>query len=233
MATVTPASAAGVVQFFNGMTLLGDVTVASGTASLVTPVSANYSYTADFVPNLGDETGAGTSAATIVGGSASNTVASSSAVTVTGFSPTRLGRGASNVGVTLTGTGFANGAICQRGSSQFPIGERCQPDHHDCQRQGRLGSAAGGRDRHRHRLGGLCYVHHLRDTDAGLHLLQHERLADDLQDVQRDRFGVRFVGVHQYDRQFITAQAEDRTGRRDDRTGGRGPSCRSNSSPAG
>ncbi|MFZ2056685.1 MAG: hypothetical protein WAV54_04690 [Acidimicrobiales bacterium] len=116
-ATVTPSSAAGVVQFFDGTTMLGSpVKVTAGTASkVITPAVGDHSYTADFVPNLGDETAANTATATIIGGSTSNTVpytitSSTPTVTVTKFSPTRLGQGASNIGVTLTGTKFVTGA---------------------------------------------------------------------------------------------------------------------------
>jgi hypothetical protein len=112
-ATVTPSNAAGAVQFFDGSTALGSpVSVASGTAATsVTPTNGTHSFTAEFVPTLGDETSAGSSTATMVGGSTSNTVPYTiSNVTVTGFSPSKLGQGASNVGVTVTGSGFVTGA---------------------------------------------------------------------------------------------------------------------------
>ena len=116
-ATVTPSNAAGDVQFFDGTTMVGSpVAVTSGTAdSITTPANGVHSFTADFVPTLGDETAPNTTSATIVGGSKSNTVpytigSSTPPVTVTKFSPTRLARGAANVGVTVTGTGFVAGA---------------------------------------------------------------------------------------------------------------------------
>ena len=116
-ATVTPSSAAGVVQFYDGTTMLGSpVNVTAGTATMViTPAVGVHSYTAGFVPNLGDETAANTATATIIGGSSSKTVpytitSSTPTVTVTKLSPTRLGQGASDIGVTVTGTEFVTGA---------------------------------------------------------------------------------------------------------------------------
>ena len=116
-ATVTPSSAAGEVQFFDGKSALSSpVTVTSGTASTAfTPGIGTHSYSAEFVPSLGDETAANTATATVIGGSTSNTVpytitSSTPTVTVTKFSPTPLGQGASGIGVTLTGTEFASGA---------------------------------------------------------------------------------------------------------------------------
>jgi hypothetical protein len=123
---VKPSSAAGVVQFFDGTTMLGSpVKVASGAASkIITPAVGNHSYTADFVPKLGDETAANTATAMIIGGSKSNTVpytitSSTPTVTVTKFSPTRLGQGASNIGVTLTGTEFVTGATVRVAGISF------------------------------------------------------------------------------------------------------------------
>jgi hypothetical protein len=116
-ATVKPSSAAGVVQFYDGTTRLGSpVSVAAGSATrLITPAIGSHSYTADFVPNRGDETAANTATATIIGGSKSNTVpytisSTTSPVKVTKFSPTRLGQGASNIGVTVAGIDFVKGA---------------------------------------------------------------------------------------------------------------------------
>lgn len=109
-ATVTPSTAAGVVQFFDGTILLGSpVTVVSGTASMVTSTAGGDNYTAYFIPNLGDETAADTSTATIISGSTSNTVPPPT-VTATKLSPSRLGQGASNIGVTISGTEFVTGA---------------------------------------------------------------------------------------------------------------------------
>ncbi len=125
-ATVTPSSAAGEVQFFDGTTLLDDSTT-PGTGSYTyayTPALGDHSFTADFVPKPGDETGAYTAAATTIVGSTSTalsyTVGSSSPkVTVTAFSPKRLGLGASNIGVTLTGTGFVTGATVRVAGISF------------------------------------------------------------------------------------------------------------------
>ena len=107
-ATVTPSSATGTVQFLDGTTMVGSpVTVASGTATYTyAPAAGDHSYTAEFIPTTGSGMAGSTSTAVL------DTVTASSAptVTVTKFSPTRLGQGASNVGVTLTGTGFAAGA---------------------------------------------------------------------------------------------------------------------------
>ena len=68
------AAHAGTVHFFDGTTALGTpVTVSGTTASFsYTPGVGSHSYTATFVPNLGDETGADTATATIVGGSTSS-----------------------------------------------------------------------------------------------------------------------------------------------------------------
>ncbi len=113
-ATVSPAKA-GTVQFLDGTADLGSpVTVSGGTASLATtPAAGSHSFSAVFVPTRGDETGANTATATIIGGSTSNVVPytiTSAGVTVTGISPSPLGQGASKVSVTVTGTGFATGA---------------------------------------------------------------------------------------------------------------------------
>ncbi|MGO9558891.1 MAG: Ig-like domain repeat protein [Acidimicrobiales bacterium] len=116
-ATVTPSSAAGVVQFYDGTKMLGSpVNVTAGTATMViTPAVGVHSYTAAFVPNLGDETAPNTTTATIIGGSTSKSVpytitSSTPTVTVTKISRTRLGQGASDIGVTVTGTEFVTGA---------------------------------------------------------------------------------------------------------------------------
>jgi hypothetical protein len=113
-ATVTPSSA-GVVQFYDGTTMLGSpVKVTAGKATMsITPAVGDHSFTASFVPTLGDETGANTATATIIGGSTSKVVPytiTAAKVTVTKFSPTPLGRGASGIAVTVTGTGFVTGA---------------------------------------------------------------------------------------------------------------------------
>ena len=78
-----------------------------------TPALGSHSFSAVFVPTRGDETGANTATATIIGGSTSNVVPytiTSAGVTVTGMSPSPLGQGVSKVSVTVTGTGFATGA---------------------------------------------------------------------------------------------------------------------------
>ena len=54
-------------------------------------------------------------------------------------------------------------------------------------------------------------------ADAGLHLLQNERLADLLQDVLSDGFGDAGVRVNQDHGEFVAAQTKDRSG------GGYGP----------
>ena len=76
-ATVTPSSAAGEVQFFDGTTLLADSTT-PGSGSYTysyTPAAGDHSYTADFVPKPGDETGAYTATATTIVGSTSAALA--------------------------------------------------------------------------------------------------------------------------------------------------------------
>ena len=67
-----PAGDAGTVQFFDGTTFLGDGAVSSGSATYnYTPAAGSHSYTATFVPNLGDETSPYTASSTMVGGSTS------------------------------------------------------------------------------------------------------------------------------------------------------------------
>jgi len=117
-ATVSPSTDAGGVQFYDNGTFLDLAATNDGTAGqytyTYTPAIGVHSFTAEFVPNLGDETGADTATATIVGGSTSNkvpyTVTSSTPTTVTSLSPTLLGQGASKIGVTVTGTQFFTGA---------------------------------------------------------------------------------------------------------------------------
>jgi hypothetical protein len=140
-ATVS-STGTGAVQFYNNSTLLADSkTPGSGSYTYTyTPAAGSHVYTASFVPTLGDETGAYTATATIVGGSTSpavtvadgtgtttttapsgttTTTAPAGAVRVTKFSPKRLGRGASGVGVTLTGTEFAAGAKVSAAGVRF------------------------------------------------------------------------------------------------------------------
>jgi Bacterial Ig-like domain (group 3) len=76
-ATETPA-AAGTVQFFdNGIALGSPVAVnGSGVATdalsgSTAPAVGSHSYTASFVPTIGDESGANTTSATVIGGSTS------------------------------------------------------------------------------------------------------------------------------------------------------------------
>ena len=111
-ATVAPAEA-GTVQFYDGTTAVGaPVTVSAGKASTaVVPALGAHSFTAVFIPTLGDETGANTTSATIVGGSTSNAVAYTidAAPTLTSVSPSLLAAGSKGT-FTLAGTGFAKGA---------------------------------------------------------------------------------------------------------------------------
>ncbi len=118
-ASVSGSAASGTVQFYDNGTLLADSTTpGSGSYTYTyTPAVGSHVYTATFVPTRGDESGAYSASATIVGGSTSSGVTvvdgtgtTTPTVTVTKFSPTRLGHGASNIGVTLTGTGFVTGA---------------------------------------------------------------------------------------------------------------------------
>ena len=155
---MTPSTAGGVVQFFDGTTALGSpVTVASGTASIViTPAAGDHSYTAEFVPNDAE--------AAIIGGSTSNTVpytVFTPTVTVTKFSPTRLGQGASNIGVTLTGTEFVAGATVSVPGISFSSVSVVNST--TITAKAKVGSSAkvGAANCHRHRLGGLGFVHHL------------------------------------------------------------------------
>jgi hypothetical protein len=121
-ATASVSEAGDAVQFFdNGTYIPGSFTTYTGTGDTYTftYTPANNSsnvYTASFVPNVGDETGAYSTSATIVGGSTSSSVpvvdgtVTTAAVTVTKFSPKRLGQGASDIGVTISGTNFVAGA---------------------------------------------------------------------------------------------------------------------------
>ena len=110
-ATVTPSSCRGRGPVLRRHDRLGSpVTVTSGTASMfiTVPPLVTTATRAEFVTR-------NAATATIIGGSTSNAVpytitSSPPTVTVTRFSPTRLGQGASNIGVTITGTGFVAGA---------------------------------------------------------------------------------------------------------------------------
>jgi large repetitive protein len=107
-ATVS-TTAAGTVRFFDGSTFLADVTPSAGTAAFsASPAVGSHSYTATFVPTVGDETGANTASAAILGGStsaaASMTIsATTAAPTVTKIAPTS-GPTAGGTTVVITGT---------------------------------------------------------------------------------------------------------------------------------
>ena len=75
LTATVPSADAGTVNFFDGTTLLGSGPVSTGTASFsYTPAVGSHSYTANFIPLLGDETGAGTTSASIVDESTSPAV---------------------------------------------------------------------------------------------------------------------------------------------------------------
>ena len=101
-ATESP-TVSGSVQFYDGSTLLNtSTTPGSGTYTYTyTPALGTHSYSATFVPASGP--GSTAFGVTVQ-------VVSTPTVTVTNFSPTGLGQGASNIGVTLTGSAFVTGA---------------------------------------------------------------------------------------------------------------------------
>ena len=125
LTATVPATDAGTVQFFDNGTLLSDATPSSGSATYsYTPATGSHSYTATFVPTLGDETSPYTTSSTIVGGSTSNAVAvtdqapqvaTSTALTA---NPTSVAYGAST---TLTATVTENDTATTglAGSVQF------------------------------------------------------------------------------------------------------------------
>jgi IPT/TIG domain len=114
-AIITPPTAAGKVQFFDGSTALGaPVVVKSGTASFTDarpPAAGSHSYSAIFVagPPPGKERNPNTATATVVQGSQSNAVVMQINPTVTSISPTELSAGASGK-YTIKGSGFKTGA---------------------------------------------------------------------------------------------------------------------------
>jgi len=79
-ATVSPSTDAGGVQFYDNGTFLDFAATNDGTAGVYTytytPAAGAHSYTASFIPgdSPGDETGADTTSAAIVGGSISSAV---------------------------------------------------------------------------------------------------------------------------------------------------------------
>ncbi len=84
-ANVTPTTAAGTVNFFDGTTLIGSSPAAAGVATFTPatePANGSHSYTASFVPTLGDIANPNTASATMISGS------TSSAVPVTVGAPT-------------------------------------------------------------------------------------------------------------------------------------------------
>jgi hypothetical protein len=114
-ATVTPSSDnTGTVQFYDNGTLLtgGTATGTSGTFTYTYTPSAigTENYTATFLPTSGPgSTATGVTVQVVVG----------QPPTMTGFSPTPLGRGASNIMVSITGTGFIAGATVSVAGSNF------------------------------------------------------------------------------------------------------------------
>lgn len=75
LTATVPAADAGTVQFYDGTTVLGDVTQSAGSAQFTyVPANGSHSYTASFVPGTppGDPTGNNTNQATIIGGSTSS-----------------------------------------------------------------------------------------------------------------------------------------------------------------
>ena len=85
LTATVPSGDAGTVQFYDGSTILGDVTPSAGSAAYTyTPTEGSHSYTASFVPALGDETGAYSATAGILGGSTSTAVVVSDTAPQTG-----------------------------------------------------------------------------------------------------------------------------------------------------
>ncbi|MDE3205581.1 MAG: Ig-like domain repeat protein, partial [Acidobacteriota bacterium] len=76
-ANVTPTTAAGSVNFFDGTTLIGTSTATNGVATFTPatePANGPHSYTASFVPTLGDIANPNTASATMISGSTSSAV---------------------------------------------------------------------------------------------------------------------------------------------------------------
>ncbi len=122
-ATVS-STASGTVQFYDNGTLLADSTTpGSGSYTYTyTPAAGSDSYTAYFVPSPTDETGAGTTSASFVGGSTSSAVAVSVTPPQVGTSTT-LSASATSFGygtsVTFTATASAADSSTQAGTVEF------------------------------------------------------------------------------------------------------------------
>ena len=114
-ATVSNTTAAGTVNFFDNGTLVGSATPSGGTATFTesAPAKGAHNVSASFVPTLGDETGAGTSSATIVGGSTGT-----SSYTVTGVvTATSTSLSANPTSVSYNGTTTLTATVTEADSA--------------------------------------------------------------------------------------------------------------------
>jgi large repetitive protein len=118
-ATVTPTTAAGFVQFYNGTALLGKpVKVTSGSAKyVVRPAVGTHPYSAVFLPAPSDVTHPHTKTTTMVGGSVSATLnfVVPKAPTVTAVSP-NTGSHLGKQNVTITGTNLGTATAVDFGT---------------------------------------------------------------------------------------------------------------------
>ena len=116
LTATVPSGDAGSVQFYDNGTFLDLASPTSGTATYsYTPAAGTHVYTASFIPTLGDETGAGTATASIVGGS------TSAAVTVVDGTATTTGVTASATNVAF-GTSVTFTATASAADSTNPAG---------------------------------------------------------------------------------------------------------------
>jgi hypothetical protein len=122
-ATVS-STASGTVQFYDNGTFLADSTTPGSGSFTYTyaPAAGTHVYTATFVPAPGDETGANTATASIVGGSTSSGVTVQDTPPQTGTTTT-LAASATSVGygtaVTFTATASAADSSTQAGTVEF------------------------------------------------------------------------------------------------------------------
>ncbi len=120
LTATVPSGDAGTVQFYDNGTFLDLASPTSGAATYTyTPASGSHVYTASFIPTLGDETGAGTATASIVGGSTSSAVTivdGTGTTTTLSASATSVAYGAS---VTFTAAASAADSTNPAGTVEF------------------------------------------------------------------------------------------------------------------
>jgi hypothetical protein len=128
LTATVPTGDAGSVLFYDNGTYLSSSTPSGGTATYTyTPGIGSHSYTASFVPTLGDESGTNSTTASIVGGSTSGAVAVTDSAPLIGTS-TSLGASSSSIAygasdtLTATVTESDSGSAGVAGSVQFFTG---------------------------------------------------------------------------------------------------------------